>query len=163
MEVGLSPRLIFLFENYMKVILLEDVKTLGNEGDIVEVSSGHAQNFLYPQNLAVPATPDAIRKRTEKVEAASKKENKEMAQVGELAKRLDGYELMMEEKTSDGGTLYGAVTAKMIASGLKKAGFKVTEEMVKLSEPIKELGEKSLVVDLGLGFEAEVKVVIESK
>jgi large subunit ribosomal protein L9 len=147
----------------MKVILLEDVKTLGKLDEIVEVSSGHAQNFLFPQNLAVPATPEAIRKRTEKVEAATKKENKEMAATGEIAKRMDGYELLLEEKTNDSGTLYAAVTAKTVASALKKAGFKVSEDMVKLSEPIKEPGEKSLVVDLGQGFEAEVKIVVESK
>ncbi len=147
----------------MKVILLADVKTLGKEGEVVEVSDGHAQNFLFPQNLGVPATAEAIRKRTEKIEVATRKEKKAMDDIGKIAKRLDGYELTLEEKTSEGGKLYAAVNEKTIVSALKKAGFKISEEMVKLESPIKELGEKDIIINLGLGFEADVKITIEGK
>lgn len=147
----------------MKVILLADVKTLGKEGEVVEVSDGHAQNFLFPQNLGVPATAEAIRKRNEKIETATRKEKKEMAEIGKIAKRLDGYELTIEEKTNESGKLYASVTAKTIVSSFKKVGFKISEEMVMLDSPIKELGEKDVVINLGHGFEAEVKIIIEGK
>ncbi len=147
----------------MKVILIQDVKTLGKEGEVVKVSDGHARNFLFPQNLAVPATPEALKARKDREQAASRKTNKEMSAAGEIAKKLEGYELVLQEKTSDNGTLYAAVTAKTIAKALKKAGFKVSDEMVQLKEPLKEPGDVTLNVSLPHGFEAEIRVVIEQK
>ncbi len=147
----------------MKVILIQNVKTLGKEGDIVQVSDGHAQNFLFPQNLAVPATAASLKAQNEKVKNISRKENKELSAVGEIAKRLEGYELLLQVKTNDNGTLYAAVTSKVIASALKKEGFKVSAEMIELKEPIKEPGDVTLNVSLPHGFEAEIRIVIEQK
>jgi len=147
----------------MKVILLKDVASLGKEGSVVEVSDGHARNFLFPQNLAVPATPEALRRRDEKVEIAKRVVNKEVSQMGDLAQRLEGFELELVEKSNEGGTFYAAVTAKTIAEALKKKKFNVTADMVKLADPIKEPGERTVVVQLPHGFEAEVRISVQSK
>lgn len=147
----------------MKVILLKDVASLGKEGDVVEVSDGHARNFLFPQILAISATADTLRKREEKEQSLKKENQKEVGKVRDLAQKLDGEEVVIQEKMSDGGTFYAAVTAKTIADALKKNGFKVPAELIQLKAPIKEPGETSVNVQFPHGFEAEVRVIVESK
>lgn len=147
----------------MKVILLKDVTSLGKEGQVVEVSDGHARNFLFPQTLAVSATPDALKKRAEKEQSVQRSSHKEISVMGDMATRLDGTEILIEEKMSKGGTFYAAVTAKTIADALKKKKFNVTPEMIKLASPIKEPAEITVSVNLPHGFEAEVRVIIEGK
>ena len=147
----------------MKVILMSDVRDLGKEGSVVEVSDGHARNFLFPQNLAIAATADALRKKEEKEEVQSRKTKKEISLAGDLAASLDGFELELEEKVSDGGVLYAAVSAKTIADALKKHGFKIDPDTVVIKTPLKELGEHTVTINLPHGFEAEIRVRIEEK
>ncbi|TAL50981.1 50S ribosomal protein L9 [Patescibacteria group bacterium] len=147
----------------MKVILMADVKDLGKEGEIIEVSDGHARNFLFPQNLAVAATADSLKKKSEKEAALTRKEHKEMSIAGDLAASLEGFELVIQEKVSDGGVLYAAVTGKTIADALKKEGYKIDTEWVELAHALKEPGECTVCISLPHGFEAEIKVIIEPK
>ena len=83
----------------MKLILLKDVETLGREGDVVEVSDGHARNFLLPQNLAVPATKDVLHKRDEREKKVVREKHKELSVAGDLAHRLEGNEVVLSEKS----------------------------------------------------------------
>ncbi|MBI4437643.1 50S ribosomal protein L9 [Candidatus Uhrbacteria bacterium] len=147
----------------MKVILLGEIKPLGHEGDVVEVSDGHARNFLFPQNLAVPATSDALKKREEREKIAKGKANKALSQVGDLAGRLEGHEVVLTEKVSEGGILFAAVTGKMVASVLKKDGLSVDSDWIEIERPIKEPGEYTANVNLPHGFEAEIKIIVEAK
>lgn len=147
----------------MKVILMSDVRDLGKEGSVVEVSDGHARNFLFPQNLAIAATADALRKKEEKEEVQSRKTKKEISLAGDLAASLDGFELELEEKVSEGGVLYAAVSAKTIVDALKKHGFKIDPDTVVIKSPLKELGEHTVTINLPHGFEAEIRVRIEEK
>ncbi len=147
----------------MKVILLKDVKTLGRQGAVVNVSDGYALNFLFPQNLAVQATEEAIRRTKEREATAERRGKKEMAKSAKAAQALEGFELVLKEKTSEGGKLFAAVNAKAIASALKKAGFDVTDAMVGLDKPIKEAGERRVTVNLAHGFEAEIVLRVEPK
>jgi large subunit ribosomal protein L9 len=147
----------------MKLILLKEVESLGKEGDVVEVSDGHARNFLLPQNLAVPATQDAMNKRETREKNISRKAQKELAQAGDLAHRLEGHEVVLVERMSEGGKLFGSISAKAIVSALKKDGFKVDAGSVQIKMPIKEPGEYEVTIALPHGFEAEIRVVVESK
>ncbi|NQV89129.1 MAG: 50S ribosomal protein L9 [Parcubacteria group bacterium] len=147
----------------MKVILIQDVKSLGKEGEVVEVSDGHAQNFLFPQNMGVPATPETMKKRVDAEKMQARDTHKELSVTGDLATQLEGHELILKEKISDGGVLYAAVTEKAIASALKKDGFKVDSKMIKLETPIKEPGTHTVTVELPLGFEAQILVTVEEK
>lgn len=148
----------------MKVILLKDVKALGKEGSVVEVSDGHARNFLFPQNLAIAATEEALQKLKEREEGKKRESNRELSIYGDLAQRLDGFELVLEEKVNDQGTFYGAITDQQIAGALKKEGFKQLEKsMIKLDDPIKEPGEFSIKIVLPHGFEAEIRIIAEGK
>lgn len=146
----------------MKVILLADVKTLGRRGAVVDVSDGYARNFLFPQNLGVQATEDSIRRLREQEEAAERRTKKGMSLAGKAAQKIEGYELVLKEKVSDGGKLYAAVSPKTIAKALKKAGFEVDEAMVELKSPIKDVGEREVAINLPHGFEATITVRIEA-
>lgn len=146
----------------MKVILLEDVKAIGKEGQIVEVSDGHARNFLFPQHLATPATLEASRIRRECEEKQKREANKELSMYGDLAAQLDGYEVVIKQKVNESGTFYGAVTQQHIADALKKEGFKqIDKSMIALDNPIKEPAEETVKINFPHGFEAEVKVIVE--
>lgn len=147
----------------MKVILIQDVASLGKEGEVAEVSDGHARNFLFPQNMAVPATPETMKKRANAEKVQARAASKDLSVTGNIATQLEGYELTLKEKISDNGVLYAAVNEKAIASELKKAGFKVTAKMLKIGEQIKALGTYSVTVELPLGFEAQVSVIVEEK
>ncbi len=146
----------------MKVVLLKDVPKKGYKGEVVNVNEGYARNFLFPQNLAVQATEEAIRKVEQEKKQKSKKDDKAMKAAAAAAKKLDGYELKMAEKTNEDGGLYAAVTAEIIAKALKKAKFDVTAESVELADPIKEVGEREVLVNLPHGFEATIRLTVES-
>ncbi len=145
----------------MKVILMVDIKSLGRHGEVVDVSDGYAINFLFPQNLAIQATEDAIRRMKEREEAAERAAKKGMKEAGRLAETLEGFEVTLKEKGTDKGTFYAAITAKMIAKALRKAGFEVEEDAIELPTPIKEPGEREVTVSLTHGFEATIRVVTE--
>lgn len=147
----------------MKVILLQDVKTLGKEGQVVEVSDGHARNFLFPQNLAVAATPEALARKKEREETRDKKADKELSKIGDLAHKLDGFELILTEKANENGIFYGAVGTDAITKALKKAGFSIDETMIDLPESIKEPCERTLKINFSHGFEAEISLIVEIK
>lgn len=146
----------------MKVILLKHVKTLGKEHEVVNVSDGYAENFLFPQNLAIQATAAALKRLEEKEKVVDRKAKREMSKVADLAKKLEGFELVLKEKASEQGHFYSAVTRKTIASGLKRAGFDVDENMIEIEKPFKEPGEHRLTINLPQGFEAEILVRLEA-
>jgi len=146
----------------MKVILMTDVKALGRRGAVVNVSDGYALNFLFPQNLAVQATAQAIQRMRDQEDKAVRVVKKGETEARKLASRLDGYELVFREKASEAGTLFAAVTAKSVAAALKKAGFAITADQVEM-EPAKEPGERNILVNFPHGFEATIKLIIESK
>ena len=146
----------------MKVILLKDVKSLGKEGGIVNVSDGYAMNFLFPQNLAIQATDEAIRRMKEREATVEKRAKKGLKEAANLAQRLEGVEVLMKEKVSDKGHFFAAVHAKQVAALLKKAKFPVTDDMIEM-EAMKEPGEKTVIVHLPHGFEAQIQLRIEPK
>lgn len=148
----------------MKVILLKEVKTLGKQGEVVDVTDGHARNFLFPQNLAVAATSQSLQKKKQTEDTKQKAAHKELSLYGDLAAQLDGEEVFLEQKMNASGTFYGAVNELQIANALKSQGYsQIDKSMIQLAEPIKEPGETLIKVVLPHGFEAEVRVVIEGK
>ena len=147
----------------MKVILLKEVKALGREREVVNVSDGYAENFLFPQNLAIQATAGSLKRLEEQEKSQDRKAKREMSKAADLAKKLEGFELVLKEKASEAGHFYSAVTAKAIVKGLKKSGFYVAEKMVEMEKPFKNPGEHRLIVNLPHGFEAEITLRLEAE
>ena len=133
----------------MKVILLEDVKSLGKKGDIVEVSDGYARNFVLPKKLGVEA--NAKNKNDLKLQRANAekmaKEQLEAAQ--ELAKTLETKEVTLTIKSGEGGRTFGSVSSKEIAQAAKdQCGLELDKKKIQLPEAIKALGAYEVGVKL---------------
>lgn len=145
----------------MKVVLLEDVKTLGLEGEVVEVSEGYARNFLFPQHKAIEASDKVLHERKEKAAAQKRQSKKAEEAERKMAASVDGVEVLIQEK-ADKGTLYGSIGPKEIAAALKTQGYKIKPEQIAFDAK-KELGSYEAIINFDSGFDATVQVVIEAK
>lgn len=145
----------------MKVILLEDVKKVGRKFEVKEVSDGYARNLLFPNGLAEPATPAAL-KELEKRKIQIDKEDRElMKRLEEISRMLKDRDLEFPVKTGANGEVFGSVTKEMILKGLRDAGLIRTERVeIKLERPLKELGVHKVEVHLKKGITAELKIVL---
>ena len=143
----------------MKVVLLKDVEKLGREGEIKEVAEGYARNFLIPQNFVKPATEQAIQEVELRKEKKTKSDQMELAEVQKIAEQLDGRELFIKVKEKD-GTLFGSVNEKTIAKTFADEGLKIDPKKVKLEEPIKDVGDYDVKLELDHGLEANIKVIL---
>ena len=143
----------------MKVVLLKDVEKLGREGEIKEVAEGYARNFLIPQNFVKPATDQAIQEVELRKEKKTKSDQMELTEVQKIAEQLDGRELFIKVKEKD-GTLFGSVNEKTIAKTFADEGLKIDPKNVKLEEPIKDVGDYDVKLELDHGLEANIKVIL---
>ncbi len=143
----------------MKVILLKNIKGLGNEGDIKEVAIGYARNYLFPQKLADEATAEKIKLAEEKMAKKAENAKAELEKYQALAAKLEGQSFEIPARASEEGTLYASLSAAKIAAVLKSKGFEVKKENIKASH-IKELGEFEVKVDLDHGLEANIVLII---
>lgn len=145
----------------MKIILLEDVKSHGRKGDLVEVSEGYARNFLFPQHLAIEATKTSLYEKEAREKSVQKRSKKQEDAEKRKAKVLDGFEVIISVKT-DNGSLYSAVGTKEISLALKERGHKIDPDMIEF-ESKKELGTFEAIINFPSGYDAAVSVVIEEK
>lgn len=124
----------------MEIILLERIEKLGSMGDVVTVKPGFARNYLLPQKKALRATKENLAKfEQQRVQLeADNRERREEAQA--VADRLDGLAFVVIRQASEGGQLYGSVSARDIVEAVGEAGFKIGRRQVQLNAPIKALG-----------------------
>ncbi|MBI2476725.1 50S ribosomal protein L9 [Candidatus Uhrbacteria bacterium] len=147
----------------MKVILLKNVTGKGMEGDVVDVSNGYARNFLFPQNLAIEATPEALeRLKAQERKAAKEAKGRDRASR-QSAEALEGSELVVRAKVNEDGTLYGAISAKDIVKAARAGGMALKPEYIREHEPIKETGEYALWADFPGSYEASFHLIVEAE
>ena len=133
----------------MKVILLEDVKSLGKKDDIVEVKEGYARNFLFTKKLGVPADPKnlndvKLRKAREAKQAAER-----LAEAKELSEKLEKTGVTCRVKAGKDGRVFGSVSSKEIAEELKKqSGIEIDKKKLVVADPLKNLGTYKINVKL---------------
>lgn len=144
----------------MKVILLQDIDKLGKKYEIKHVADGHARNFLLPKNLVKLATEENVKWLEAQKEELRKKSEEELKGVQVVASSLDGLELILTVKIGEKEQLFEAVTAQKIAEKLKEQGFDVKKTQIVLKEPIKEVGEFPVKVQLSHNLEVEIKLII---
>jgi len=133
----------------MKVILNEDIRSLGKKGDIVEVSDGYARNYLLKKKKGVEANARTLNdlKLKKAKEEKDAQENYEAAQ--ELAKKLENEKIVIPIKTGEGGRAFGSVSSKEIASAVEdQLHLTVDKKKIQLQEPIKELGTREVSIRL---------------
>jgi len=144
----------------MKVILLQDIEKLGKKYDIKHVADGHARNFLLPKNLAKPASAENMKWLEIQTAALRQKSEEELKKVQGVASTMDGLEIILSVKIGEKEQLFEAVTAQKIAEKLKEQGFEIKKAQILLKEPIKEIGEFPVKVQLSHNLEAEIKIII---
>jgi large subunit ribosomal protein L9 len=144
----------------MKILLCRDVDRLGWLGDVVEVSTGYARNYLLPQRLAVAATPNNIKTLGQaKVRAAAERQQARQ-QLEALSAAVDGAEVVIAAKANEQGHLFGSVSSLQIAENLRMQGFAVPDDAVDEPVHIKQIGTYPVVLRLGADVTAQVKVVV---
>jgi len=142
----------------MKVILKENVETLGNAGDILKVADGYARNFLIPKGIAAEANVRNIKALEHSKQNILRKAEKERKLHESIAASLSGVTCTIARRVGEQDKLFGSVTAKDIEEALLAQNIKVDRKTLVLDEPIKEIGEFPIVVKLGGGVTAEIKV-----
>lgn len=144
----------------MKVILTQDMDSLGLAGEIVDVARGYARNYLIPQKIALNATEDNI-KRTE-----SQRKNIEVKRIKlkedaqKVKERLAEVTITIAQKVGEEDKLYGSVTSMNIADELEKQGITIDRRKIILDKPIKSLGEFSVPVKVHPQVTASIKVTV---
>jgi len=144
----------------MRVILLKDIEKLGKKYEIKNVKDGYAKNFLIPQGLAKPATPQALKWLELQKEIQQKKAEEELKKVQEFASNLDGLEITIPVRVGENEQLFESITAQKIAEKLKEIGYEVKKTQIDLAEPIKELGEFPVKIKLEHNLEVEIRVIV---
>jgi large subunit ribosomal protein L9 len=146
----------------VKVILTRDVPNLGQVGDVKDVAAGYARNYLIPKELAMKATPGALKEFERRRAAEGRREERLTARAEALSQRLSDVTLTFEAKASEKGRLFGSITTADIAEALgREVGEKFDRRKHILSEPIRQVGEHVVSVRLAADVVAEVKVVVE--
>ena len=145
----------------MKVILQQDVKGQGKKGQLIEASEGYARNYLLPRKLAILATPDAINTMNLKEKARKAEEQRQREEALATAEKLKNCTVKLTAKAGSGGRLFGAVTTKEIAEGLKaQYGIDIPKQKLVLDEPIKAFGTYEVKAKLGFEVSGVVKVTV---
>lgn len=146
----------------MKVILIEDVKSLGKKGQMVNVSDGYARNMLFPKKLGIEATPKNINdlKLQKAHEEKVAQENLEAAKA--FKAELETKQVTVSIKVGDNGRTFGSVSTKEIAEAAKtQLGYDIDKKKMQLANPIRELGTTMVPVKLHTQVTAELKVVVK--
>lgn len=146
----------------MKVILIEDVKSLGKKGETVNVSDGYARNMLFPKKLAVEATARNMNDLKLKKAHEEKVAKEQLEDAEAFAAEIAKAQVKVSVKVGEGGKTFGSVSSKEIAEAAKaQLGFDIDKKKIQMSNPIKSVGITSVSVKLHPKVTAELKVIVE--
>ena len=147
----------------MKVILLQDIETLGKKYDLKEVKNGYAKNFLIPKNLVKIATRQALAWLDAQKEILSKKAEEELEVVEKKVATIDGQEISIPVKVGEKEELFESISPQRIVEELGKMGIEVKKSQVDLEKPIKKLGDYSIKIKFDHNLEAEIKIIVSAE
>ena len=146
----------------MKVILLEDVKSLGKKGQIVDVSDGYARNFILAKKLGLEATPKNLNDLKLKKAHEDKLAAERLQEAKEFAAKLEGLQVTLKIKAGEGGKLFGSISSKEIAEAAKEQlGLEIDKKKLVLPNPIKAIGTTAVAVKLHPQVTGELKVNVQ--
>ena len=146
----------------MKVVLKQDVKSIGKKDELHEVSDGYARNYLLPRGLAVAADAAAVNEVRTKAAAVEHRAAQELAAAQKLAKKIDGRTVTLKAKAGQGGRLFGSVTAKDIAETLaRETGEQIDKRKIVMDGDIKNFGAYTIEVKVYPKVAAKLTVRVE--
>jgi len=145
----------------VKIVLREDVETLGQKGDIVDVADGYARNFLVPRGLAMKASKGVVAQAEAMRRNRTARDVREREAAEDIAGRLSATRVTVTARAGEGGKLFGSVTSADVADAISAAtAAEIDRRSVQLDEPLKELGEVEVPVRLHPEVTATVSVEV---
>ncbi len=146
----------------MKVILLEDVKSLGKKGDVVNTSDGYARNMLFPKKLALPATSGNMKDLQAKEKSNAKHAAEALQAAEDLKAEIEKGSVTLSIKVGEGGRTFGSISSKELAQAVKEQmNIEIDKKKINLSSPIKELGTSTVQIKIHQKVQAELKVIVK--
>lgn len=148
----------------MKVILLQDVKSLGKKDEVVNVSDGYARNFIFKQKLGVEATSKNLNDLKLRQQNADKVAAENLAAAKDFAKEIETKSVEVSIKAGQNGRVFGSVSTKEIAvAAREQLGYDLDKKKMQLKEPIKNIGTYMVPIKLHPKVTAELKVIVKGK
>ncbi len=145
----------------MKVILLQDEKSLGKKGDVINAKEGYARNFLFPKKIAVEATPANMKVLENQKKLQEQKEQEILDEAKKLEEELLKITLVIKTKSGENGKLFGSITTKEIAELLKEThSIDIDKRKLELDDSIKALGNYTVKVKLHSKVTARLNVIV---
>ncbi len=145
----------------MKVILLEDVKTVGKKGEVVNVNDGYARNVLFRKNQGLEATPKNLNDLRLKQANADRKAAEYLAECQELAKKIEAGKIEVSIKFGEGGKAFGSVSSKEISEeAMKQMSIEIDKKKIQLKDALKTKGTHEVPVKVHPKVTAKLKVII---
>jgi large subunit ribosomal protein L9 len=145
----------------MKIVLREDVETLGRKGDLLDVADGYARNYLVPRGLAIVATKGVVQQSEAMRRNRQIKDVRDRESAQELATRLAGAPIEVKARAGEGGKLFGSVTSADIVAAVKeRSGIELDRRKLELAEPLKTLGPAEVPVQLHPEVTATITVEV---
>lgn len=146
----------------MKVILLEDVKSLGKKGQVVDVSDGYARNFIFAKKLGLEATPKNLNDLKLQKAHEDKVAAQKLADAKAFAADLEKVQVVVKIKTGEGGKIFGSISSKEIAQAAKEQlSLELDKKKMVLPNPIKAVGTTMVPIKLHPQVTGELKVVVQ--
>lgn len=146
----------------MKVILLDDVKSLGKKGQIVEVSDGYARNFVLPKKLGIEATGKNMNDLKLQKANEEKVAKEQLDAAKDFAAELEKKEVVLSIKTGEGGKTFGSISTKEIAEAAKiQCNMEIDRKKIQLPEPIKSLGAYEVSVKLHPKVTGKLRIKVQ--
>ena len=146
----------------VKLLLNESIKNVGRVGDVVEVSSGYARNFLIPKRLAVQPTPSNMKRVEALKQEVERQEREKRADQERMIKQLEGVEVHLERRANDQGHLFGSVTATDIAKELQNQKFNVEPGDITLPGRLDRIDTYTVRVKFAEDLAADLKVWVNA-
>jgi large subunit ribosomal protein L9 len=147
-----------------QAILLEDVDSLGERGQAIDVAPGYLRNYLIPRKLAQPATPGALEEAQRRREVAERAEKARAEREAQAAGLLGKTVLTIHQRAGEDGKLFGSVGAKEIVDALREArDLRIDKRKVRLEQPLREVGTFMVEIELADGTVATVKTIISEE
>ena len=144
----------------VEVILKQEIRKLGNRGDVVRVADGYARNYLFPKQMAMPAT-GANKRQLEEMKSAADREVVRLKGAAEkLGEIVQGLTIEITERAGESNQLFGSVTSRDIASELEKLGYPIDRHKIVITNPIRMVGDHEVKVHLHRDIDVPLKVTV---
>ena len=148
----------------MKIILLQDVKSVGKKGDIIDANDGYARKFLIPKKMGVPANAENMNNLKLQKSNEAKVAQEQLEEAQNFAKELESKEVVLSIKAGEGGRTFGAVSSKEIANAYKEqCGITIDKKKIQLPESIKNFGVYEVKIKLHPKVTGTLKVKVKEQ